>query len=163
MDTNETWVPVKGYEDRYEVSDIGRIRNLNYYGRGRSAILNLSAKTRYLKVTLVDDDGKSKTFWVHQLVAQAFLPEPEEGQNQIDHINGVKTDNRASNIRRASPKQNINNPNTKANNRKRYHREGEYERRSQGQKRRWASAKTKNCPEKVVTLNIQTDEHEHLD
>ena len=77
---------------------MGRIRNLNYYGRGKSAILNLSAKSRYLKVTLVDDDGKSKTFWVHQLVAQAFLPEPEEGQNQINHINGDKQDNRASNI-----------------------------------------------------------------
>ena len=77
---------------------MGRIMNLNYYGRGKSAILNLSAKSRYLKVTLVDDDGKSKTFWVHQLVAQAFLPEPEEGQNQINHINGDKQDNRASNI-----------------------------------------------------------------
>lgn len=77
---------------------MGRIKNLNYYGRGKSAILNLSAKSRYLKVTLVDDDGKSKTFWVHQLVAQAFLPEPEEGQNQINHINGEKQDNRATNI-----------------------------------------------------------------
>ena len=77
---------------------MGRIMNLNYYGRGKSAILNLSAKSRYLKVTLVDDDGKSKTFWVHQLVAQAFLPEPEEGQNQINHINGEKQDNRATNI-----------------------------------------------------------------
>ena len=96
--TNEQEVPVKGPE-RYEVSDMGRIRNLNYYGRGNSAILNLSAKSRYLKVTLVDDDGKSKTFWVHQLVARAFLPAPEEGQNQIDHISGVKTDNRACNIR----------------------------------------------------------------
>ena len=77
---------------------MGRIKNLNYYGRGKSAILNLSAKSRYLKVTLVDDDGKSKTFWVHQLVAQAFLPEPEEGQNQINHINGEKQDNKATNI-----------------------------------------------------------------
>lgn len=77
---------------------MGRIKNLNYYGRGKSAILNLSAKSRYLKVTLVDDDGKSKTFWVHQLVAQAFLPEPEEGQNQINHISGEKQDNRATNI-----------------------------------------------------------------
>ena len=162
MDTNETWVPVKGYEGRYEVSDMGRIRNLNYYGSGRSAILNLSAKTRYLKVTLVDNDGKCKTYWVHQLVARAFLSTPEEGQNQIDHINGVKTDNRVSNIRWASPKENSRNPNTRDNYHIRYHREGEFERRSQGQKRRWASAKMKNCPEKVVTLNIQSDEHEHL-
>lgn len=77
---------------------MGRIRNLNYYGKGTTTILNLSAKERYLKVTLVDDAGKSKTFWVHQLVAQAFLPEPEEGQNQINHINGDKQDNRALNI-----------------------------------------------------------------
>ena len=138
MDTNETWVPVKGYEGRYEVSNMGRIKNLNYYGRGKSAILNLSAKSRYLKVTLVDDDGKSKTFWVHQLVAQAFLPEPEEGQNQINHINGEKQDNKATNIEWVTPLQNARNPNTFPNYRKRYHREGEFERRSQGQKKRFA-------------------------
>lgn len=77
---------------------MGRIRNLNYYGKGTTTILNLSAKSRYLKVTLVDDDGKSKTYWVHQLVARAFLPEPEEGQNQINHLNGIKTDNRVENL-----------------------------------------------------------------
>ena len=78
---------------------MGRIKSLNYYGKGKTTILNLSAKTRYLKVTLVDAERNRKTYWVHQLVAQAFLPEPKEGQNQIDHISGVKTDNKASNIR----------------------------------------------------------------
>ena len=77
---------------------MGRIRNLNYYGKGKTTILNLSAKERYLKVTLVDDDGRSKTYWVHQLVARAFLPMAQEEQNQINHRNGIKTDNRAENL-----------------------------------------------------------------
>ena len=138
MSTNEQWKPVPGYEGRYEVSDMGQIRNLNYYGRGKTSVLHLTAKERYLKVTLVDEDGLTKTFWVHQLVARAFLPEPEEGQTQVNHINGIKTDNRASNIEWATPKQNANNPNTKANYHLRYHRDGEFERRSQGQKKRFA-------------------------
>lgn len=78
---------------------MGRVRSLNYYGKGKTCILNPTCKNRYLKVGLVDADGNKKTYWVHQLVARAFLSTPEEGQKQIDHINGVKTDNRASNIR----------------------------------------------------------------
>lgn len=133
----EEWKPIAGYEGLYEVSNYGRIASLNYLKKGKRVILKLSAKTRYIKVTLRDANGKWKTHWVHRLVGFAFLPPPKKGE-YIDHINGNKQDNRAENLRWASPKENSNNPNTKANRAKRYHREGEFERRSAGQKRRWA-------------------------
>lgn len=107
----EQWLPIAGYEGLYEVSNYGQVASLNYRKKGERVILKLSAKTRYIKVTLRDVNGKWKTHWVHRLVGFAFLPPPKKGE-YIDHINGNKQDNHAWNLRWASPKQNANNPNT---------------------------------------------------
>ena len=133
---NEVWKAILGYKN-YLVSSYGRIRCLAY-GRGKKdKILELSTKTRYIKVTLRNNEG-SRTFWVHRLVAAAFLPIPEGGRVQVNHINGVKTDNRIQNLCWCTPKENANNPATKNNYHIRYHKEGEWERRSNGQRKRFA-------------------------
>ena len=144
---DEQWKPIEGYEDLYLASDYSRIMSLNYMNTGKHRILNLSAKPdNYIKVGL-RKDGKIKYRRVHRVIAETFLPPPQSGQTQVNHIDGNKHNNvvhedAANNIKCnlewASPKQNSNNPNTKANRAKRYHREGEFERRSAGQKRRWA-------------------------
>lgn len=108
---NELWKPIKGYEDIYMVSNYGRIMSLNYQGKGKVRILRLSAQPNcYIKVGL-RKDGKTRIFRVHRLVAAAFLPPPQSGE-QVDHINGHKQDNRACNLRYVNPKTNSNNPNT---------------------------------------------------
>ena len=132
----EEWKPIAGYEGLYEVSNYGQVASLNYRKKGERVILKLSAKTRYIKVTLRDANGKWKTHWVHRLVGLAFLPPPKKGEKQIDHIDGNKQSNVVWNLRWASPKQNISNPNTKPNMSRRYHRQGEFERRSAAQKQR---------------------------
>lgn len=139
---DEQWKPIAGYETLYMVSDYGRIMSLNYMGKGKHRILNLSAMPdRYIKVGL-RKEGKTYYRRVHRLVAEAFLPPPQSGQTQVNHIDGDKHNNvvhgDACNLEWCTPKQNSNNPNTKANKARRYHREGEFERRSKGQKRRWA-------------------------
>lgn len=139
---DEQWKPIAGYETLYMVSDYGRIMSLNYMGKGKHRILNLSAMPdRYIKVGL-RKEGKTYYRRVHRLVAEAFLPPPQSGQSQVNHIDGDKHNNvvhgDACNLEWCTPKQNSNNPNTKANKARRYHREGEFERRSKGQKRRWA-------------------------
>ena len=99
-------------------------------------ILVLTTKSRYIKVSL-RKNGSTKTYWVHRLVAIAFLPSPQQGRNQVNHINGIKTDNRVENLCWCTPKENSNNPSTKQNYFKRYHKEGEWQRRSSGQRRRY--------------------------
>ncbi len=135
-DIDEIWKPIKGYEELYEISSFGRVRSLNYYCKGKHEILKLSAKPNtYLKVAL-RKDGKVKYYRVHRLVAEAFLPNPNN-LPQVNHKDGNKQSNVLSNIEWCSPKQNTNNPNTKPNMFIRYHKEGEFERRSAAQKKRF--------------------------
>lgn len=103
----ETWKPVKGYEDLYEASSIGRVKSLNYNHTGVEKILKqVKDKYGYLQVFLCRN-GKVKHFLVHRLVAIAFLPNPE-GFEQVNHRDEVKTNNCVSNLEWCTPKYNSN-------------------------------------------------------
>ena len=91
----EQWRDIEGYEGIYQVSDLGRVRSLKF---GRVKVLR-SYKNRYgyLKVFL-SKNGKRHNIYVHRLVAYAFIPNSDKTKNEINHINEIKTDNRASNL-----------------------------------------------------------------
>ena len=134
---DEIWKPIKGYEGLYEVSNKGRVANLNYHGKkGKRVVMKQNRKPGYITAGLRDRDGKVRTLPVHRLVGIAFLPPPTKERTQINHINGDKQDNRVENLEWCTAKENHNNPATIENNKRRYHREGEFERRSAGQKKR---------------------------
>jgi hypothetical protein len=105
----ETWVPVVGYEGIYEVSDLGRVRALPRWRRGKGNSLNLykmrilkpRIRRRYLTVKLYKD-GKSQDKPIHILVAAAFVGPRPQGW-QVDHINRHPLDNRETNIRYTTP------------------------------------------------------------
>lgn len=88
----EKWLKVKGYEERYEISDMGRIRRLSDGGLMRPAI----NQNGYQHVVL-SKNGKTKDFRVHRLVATHFI-ENKAGKRDVNHKNGIKTDNRAANL-----------------------------------------------------------------
>ena len=89
----EVWKDIKGYEGHYQVSDMGNVRSLK-----RNKNLKPSPSNHgYLLVDLYKD-GKRKMCKVHRLVAQTFIPNPEN-KPTVDHINTIKTDNRVSNLR----------------------------------------------------------------
>lgn len=88
----EIWKNIVGYEGLYEVSNWGRVKSLNYNHTGQEMILkNKKHKGGYLRVGLCKE-GKVKYFSVHRLVAQAFIPNPDN-LPQVNHKDEVKTNN----------------------------------------------------------------------
>ena len=107
---NEIWKGIKDFESQYEVSNLGRVRTipkLLLNGKVRPAIIlkqQFNFKG-YYRVGL-HKDKKLKQCAVHRLVANAFIPNPLN-KPQINHINGIKTDNRVENLEWCSNLENM--------------------------------------------------------
>lgn len=100
----EDWKSIEGFEN-YEISDFGRIRNIS-----KGKYLNgWNNGNGYRRVTLYGKNGNRKKFYVHRLVASAFVERENEEQDQIDHRDQNKTNNHCSNLRWVSSKENNNN------------------------------------------------------
>ena len=108
----EEWKDIQGYEGYYQVSNKGNIRamrrriavkNRGYrYYLGR--VLVPGVHRGYYQVSLSKNDIRASKS-IHQLVARGFLPNPL-GHKQINHKNGIKTDNRVENIEWCTDKHN---------------------------------------------------------
>ena len=111
----EEWRPVVGYEGLYEVSNTGRVRSVDrYIKNGHSSyrlhkgkvISLLKGEYGYIQVNLYYN-GKNYKKYVHRLVAQAFIPNPDN-LPQINHKDEDKTNNRVDNLEWCTAKYNIN-------------------------------------------------------
>lgn len=100
--TLEFWKDIAGFEGLYQVSNVGQVKSVK---SGKILKPNSNNTGGYLKVAL-SKNGKVKRFYVHQLVAEAFLPNEDE-LPQIDHISGDKTDNRVANLQWISQVENL--------------------------------------------------------
>lgn len=104
--SGEVWKPVNGFEGYYEVSNHGRIRRIaGYQSTYKGRLLSLSPNsTGYPQITL-SRPGKRKKMFVHRVVARAFLGPCPEGC-EVNHIDGDKANNFASNLEYVTPSEN---------------------------------------------------------
>lgn len=101
---NEIWKPIKGYEGKYFVSSLGRIKSLPNRSRRTELILKPQNQT-YSFIDLCKD-GKVKKLTIHRIVAINFLDNPQN-KPDVNHIDGNKHNNKLSNLEWVTKSENI--------------------------------------------------------
>ena len=104
----EIWKDVKGYEGLYQVSNLGRVRSLGFdkWHKGKNLKPSIDSNGCYLFVGL-HKKGVATQKYIHRLVAENFIDNPNT-LPCINHINEIKTDNRAENLEWCTVKYNSN-------------------------------------------------------
>ncbi len=109
----EEWKQINDYPNYY-ISNLGVIRN----DKTKRIMKLITDKAGYLHINLCKD-GIQKYFLHHQLMGLHFIPNPEN-YKQIDHINGIRNDNRLINLRWGNSSQNNRNRKKKTNRSSQY-------------------------------------------
>lgn len=99
---NEVWKDLDGYEGIYQISNLGRVKSFKNNLEGK--ILKVGSDNKYQAKTFTKD-GNRKSIYIHRLVLETFTYKSEE---DVDHINGLKNDNRLTNLRYLPHRDNIN-------------------------------------------------------
>lgn len=102
----EVWKDIEGYEGLYQVSNFGRIKSLNYRHTEKEKIVKQDNSSGYKRVTLYKDGLRYRQL-VHRLVAEAFIPNPNN-LPEINHKDECTSNNVVTNIEWCMPKYNCN-------------------------------------------------------
>lgn len=100
------WKKIPNY-NLYEASTDGEIKTFNWKNKGIEKIMKPAFdNSGYLRTMLKSDAGKIQTIKVHRIIAQSFIPNPDN-KKEVNHINGIKHDNRVQNLEWATHSENI--------------------------------------------------------
>jgi hypothetical protein len=100
----EIWKPVVGYEGCYEVSNLGRVNSIKRNGTLGGILKKILDTDGYIICCLMKSDIRMNKK-VHRLVAQAFIPNPDN-KPAVNHIDNDKTNNKVSNLEWCTNKEN---------------------------------------------------------
>lgn len=119
MAGNEEWKDIPGFEGKYQISSFGNVKSVDRilphktYGTWhiKERILkphwNGQGNSKYQCVHLQSGNGKMSCISIHRLVAEAFIPNPDN-LPQVNHIDGNKANNAVSNLEWATGQENTN-------------------------------------------------------
>lgn len=111
----EIWKDIKGYEGLYQVSNFGNVKRLegkiysyitNKYETRKEHMIKTRVNNRGYKITTLSKNSKVKSFAIHRLIAQAFLPNPNNFEC-VNHLDGNKLNNKIDNLEWCTTQQNI--------------------------------------------------------
>lgn len=105
----EVWKGIPGYEQYYEASSIGNVRRIKRSLKNRGMLNKHLSKcisgNGYLAVSLFSEGKPKRLFYIHRLVAATFIDNPEN-KKEVNHKNGIKTDNTIANLEWVTAKEN---------------------------------------------------------
>lgn len=110
----EIWKDIKGYENRYQISNLGNVKSKERYEKNninggkrliKEHILKPNIRNGYY-VVQIKKNGKRHTFQVSRLVAEAFIPNPKN-KSQVNHIDYNRLNNKVINLEWTTVLENI--------------------------------------------------------
>lgn len=103
----EIWKDIEGYEGKYQVSNLGRVRSLNYNHTGEIKLLKQYTNKKGYKQVELSKNGKGKNYLVHRLVTIAFIPNPNN-LPIINHKDENPSNNNVNNLEWCTYEYNVN-------------------------------------------------------
>lgn len=102
----EIWKPVPKFE-KYMASNLGRIKSLNFANGRHERLMTPAVSGGYYKTMLSDSTNKERSIKVHRIICSTFSPNINSENLEVNHINGIKTDNSSVNLEWVTRQENI--------------------------------------------------------
>ena len=105
INSKEVWKDVVGFEGKYKVSNYGNVISMNWRGTGKTVPIHKYPMKNGYECVSFWKNKRTHTFYVHRLVAEAFIPN-SEGKDCINHKDSNRRNNNVENLEWCTKKEN---------------------------------------------------------